>query len=96
MDLAGYTASLQETASGIAVVRSQEITKDFLDEIHNERGAKANIKRGEFDRVAAVPTSLVDLWLAQGVPFFDLTAREVVQRLERDSLHAFITTEGRV
>ena len=86
-------ADLIDEVGEFAVVRQQAITKDFLDELHSERMAKAHLRYGEHNRVAAVPTMLVDLWLNQGVPFYDLTAREIVQRLERDNLHAFITTD---
>lgn len=80
----------------LAVVRSQEITKDFLDDIHSERMATRELRTAEHQRVASVPTSLVDSWLCQGIPFWDLSAREIVRLLERDNLTAFITTDKAV
>ena len=85
-------ARIVEAGGTLAVVRSQEITKDFLDDIHSERMATTEMRTAEHQRVASVPTSLVDSWLAQGIPFWDLSAREIVKRLERENLTAFITT----
>lgn len=89
-------ARLVPTGGTLAVMRSQEITKDFLDDIHSERMATRDLRTAEHQRVASVPTSLVDSWLAQGIPFWDLSARQIVRQLERDNLTAFITTDKAV
>lgn len=89
-------ARLVDEGGTLAVVRQQEITKDFLDDIHSERMATRELRTADHQRVASVPTSLVDSWLSQGIPFWDLSAREIVRRLERDNLHAFITTDKAV
>lgn len=88
--------AIREEAGQRLVVRSQEITKDFLDDLHNERMAKATMKRGDHDRVASVPTALIDSWLARGIDFWSMSAREVVQLLEKEDMRAFITATGRV
>ncbi len=80
----------------LVVIREQEITADFLDTLHSERMAKAHMRSSEMEHVASVPTSLVDLWLCQGIPFYQLTPREIVRRLKDDGLDAFITTDKAV
>lgn len=87
---------IEESAGSLLVVRQQEITKDFLDELHSERMAKTALRTSDHNRVAAVPTSLVNLWLAQGIPFWDMTAHEVAQKLRNDGLHAFLATDAAV
>lgn len=96
---ATFTESLARVVqqdSGFAIVREQEITADFLRELHDERAASRSMRAGEHERVASVPTGLIDSWIAQGIPFWDLSARQIVRQLERDNLGAFITTDRAV
>lgn len=81
---------------GRGIIRCQEITKDFLDDLHCARAASRDRKAAEMERVAAVPTSLVDNWLARGLPFWEMSSRAIVDQLDRDNLQAFISTEKRV
>lgn len=96
MKLINNEPSFGENADGLFVKTEQVITDEFLNSLHSERMAKAAVRHGEMNRVASVPTHVIELWLRQGVDVWNLTAREVVQRLERENLHAFITTNGRV
>jgi hypothetical protein len=96
MRLIDNEPSFGQNADGLYVCHTQTIPSDFLDSLKSERNAKMNLRKAEFERVASVPTGVVELWLRQGVDVWNLTAREVVQRLERENLHAFITTNGNV
>lgn len=81
-----------ENADGLFIRHSQTITDDFLDELKSERHAKAALRAADYDRVASVPTSVVELWMRQGYDFYRMSAREIVNKLNADNLGAFIST----
>jgi hypothetical protein len=58
---------------------TQEIPMDFLDSLQSERMASAAVRAGELHRVASVPTSVVEIWLRQGLDIHKMTAREIVR-----------------
>jgi hypothetical protein len=88
--------SFGTNADGLYVCHQQAITSDFLDRLKSERFAKAALRHGELNRVASVPTHVIELWERMGRDWKNASPREVVQWLERDNLQAFITTNGRV
>lgn len=81
---------------GFAIVRSQDISDDFLKTLASERHAKTSVRAGEMSRVASVPVVVWEVWMRQGRDPINATAREIVQWLEKDNLQSFITTPGRV
>lgn len=78
------------------IIRTQEITKDFLDGLHNDRIASRQVKAAENEKVASVPAVLVDLWMHQGFDFWNATASQIIAKLRRDDLHCFLATEKAV
>lgn len=85
-----------DSPDGVLIRHDQVITGEFLDSLHSERLAKATMRSREFNRVASVPTSVVELWLRQGRDFWNATPHEVVAWLVADGLDAFVTTPKRV
>lgn len=85
-------ASFGDNADGLFVKHTQVIPQEFLDDLHNERTARQHVKHRELNKVASVPTHVVELWLRQGRDVWNSTPRQIVQWLEQDNLHAFITT----
>jgi len=75
---------------------TQEIPMDFLDGLQSERLASAAVRAGELHRVASVPTAVVEIWLRQGLDIHKMTAREIVAKLHRDGLDAFVTSNKRI
>ena len=75
---------------------SQEIPMDFLDSLQSERLASAAVRAGELHRVASVPTAVVEIWLRQGLDIHKMTAREIVAKLHKDGLDAFVTSNKRI
>lgn len=71
---------------------SQVIPQDFLDSLKSERLASAAVRAGEMHRVASVPTQVVEVWRRQGLDIHKMTAREIIRKLQKDGLEAFITT----
>jgi hypothetical protein len=96
MNLLDPTLDFKENTDGLLTIKRQEITDDLLDFIRDERHATASMRTRDYHLAASVPTHLVDLWLGQGIPFYEMTAREVVGKLRRDGLEAFIATSKRV
>ncbi len=83
---------------GLVVKKEQLITDRFLQHTADMRHASSSARAGEFHEVAAIPTVVVEQWLREG---FDITAKgvtahEIVTRLRRDNLTAFLTTNKRV
>lgn len=96
MRLLENDATWGQNADGLYVKRTQVIPQEFLDDLKSERAARSNQKHQELNLVASVPTHIVELWLRQGIDVWHMTAREVVQKLERDNLQVFVVTPGRV
>lgn len=85
-------SSFGSNVDGTFVHHKQVITDDFLETLKSERHAKAHMKHGEMNRVASVPTFLVELWQRQGFNIYEHSPREIVARLQAHDLQAFITT----
>jgi hypothetical protein len=84
---------------GLIVRKDQEITDEFLADIADKRHNSTSMATGWFHEVAEVPTGVVEIWQAQGFDIVkdrNIKARDIVARLRRDGLDAFITTNKRV
>ena len=75
---------------------TQEIPRDFLDSLQSERLASAAVRSRELHRVASVPTAVVEIWKRQGCDIHQMSARDILAKLHRDGLDAFITTNKRI
>jgi hypothetical protein len=75
---------------------TQVIDTELLDTLKSERLAKTALRSKDLDRVASVPTFVVELWNRQGYDFYHMSAREIVAKLNADDLGAFISTPKRV
>ena len=76
--------------------RTQDIPHEFLDGLRDARIASSNVREGEMMRVASLPVSLVELWLAQGFNVYREPNRTIVKRLREHNLEAFLATSKRV
>lgn len=96
MHLIDSNAELVSGVGELAIRRVQEIPDDFLESLKCERSAKAHMRAGEMNRVASVPTQVIDVWLRQGFDFWNAKPSEIVARLNAHDLGVFITTPKRV
>ena len=96
MNLIEPTVGIGENADGLFLHHEQAIPSTFLDDLKSERLAKAAMRCSEMERVASVPTFVVELWMRQGFDFYNATPREIVARLNANDLGAFVTTPKRV
>ena len=85
-------AAIRRNADGLYIFREQQITDDLLDELKSERLAKANMRKSNLNRVASVPTAVVELWGRQGLDFWRMSNKEIVARLNAHDLGAFVTS----
>lgn len=81
---------LDDVDNPVVVRHDQAITDDLLD--LNKEMREAPTK--EFNQVASIPVIIVEKWMREGFNIFDpnITAREIIARLLREDLSAFITT----
>lgn len=76
--------------------RTQDIPSEFLDGLRDARIASSHVREREFMKVASVPVSLVELWLAQGFDVYREPARAIVRRLREHNLEGFLATSKSV
>ena len=86
----------KSNVDGLYLLHEQAITSEFLEQCKDMRSAQEDHRKRELNQVASVPTHVIEIWLRQGVDVWNMSPREVVQRLDREGLNAFITSPGRV
>ncbi|MES1994445.1 MAG: hypothetical protein V4457_12850 [Pseudomonadota bacterium] len=96
MKLLDANTAINANVDGLYQEHTQAIADDLLDNLKSERHAKAALRSGDYDRAASIPTFVVELWIRQGYDFYNMTAREIVAKLNADNLGAFIATPKRV
>lgn len=96
MRLLDSETSFGSNADGLYISYEQAIPSEFIDSLKSERAAKEHLRAAEMDRVASIPTAVVEIWLRRGIPFYQMSAREIVARLSAEGLDAFISTPKRV
>lgn len=97
MQLRDIRTDALEDSDGYTFVNTQDIPKAYLDELADYRKAQTRMQRcREYHRVASIPVIIVHEWLKDGFDVFRASAKEIIKRLHRDNLTAFITTEKRI
>ncbi len=96
--LADVDWSIGEHVDGLFIRKDQEITDEFLDDLKDRRFASSSVREKDYMHVASIPTAVVEKWAREG---FDIlkgkfTAREIVDRLRKENLEAFLATNKRV
>ena len=83
---------------GVFRKHTQQISNQFLNSIKEQRNSSKNKREGEFMSVAQIPTIVVEQWMREGFDIFsgEHSAAEIVKRLKRENLEAFLTTEKSV
>ena len=83
---------------GVFRKHTQEISQSFLDNVAEQRNRSREQRENEFMSVAQIPTIVVEQWMREGFDIFsgEHSAAEIVKRLKRENLDAFLTTEKSV
>lgn len=83
---------------GVFRKHTQQISQSFLDNVAEQRNRSREQREKEFMSVAQIPTIVVEQWMRDGFDIFsgEHSAAEIVKRLKRENLDAFLTTEKSV
>ena len=83
---------------GVFRKHTQQISNQFLNSIKEQRNSSKSKREGAFMSVAQIPTIVVEKWMREGFDIFsgEHSAAEIVKRLKRENLEAFLTTEKSV
>lgn len=76
------------------VMAHQEIPDEFLRGLRAERDHQDSKFAADDIKVASIPVAVVDHWFREGFNIWDknTTVREIVARLQKEDLTAFLTT----
>lgn len=90
--------TLRDEFGNLTIRKDQEITDDFLTDQRDARFNSAARREGEFMEICALPTIVVEQWKRQGFDIYapGVRAKDIVARLQRDNLTAFLSTNKRV
>lgn len=88
----------EDQDQALVVKREQHIPQSFLDRLKTERDGSANERMGDYVKVASIPTAIVEHWMREGFNIYDKNVKgaDIVARLKRESLDAFLTTTKKV
>ena len=81
-----------ENSEGLVIEKYQEIPQSFIDGLRAEKANSKSVREGEMMRVASIPVVVIDKWISEGFDFQNATAKEIVAKLHRENLDAFVTT----
>jgi methyl coenzyme M reductase alpha subunit len=88
---------LIESVGDRAIKRTQLIPQSFIDDIKRERADSITTPAGDtLYRVARIPTVVIDKWYREGFDYQRASAREILAKLAKDQLDAFIATKKRI
>jgi hypothetical protein len=94
-----YTDSVEGTR--LVIKRTQDIPDEHVATLKREKIDTLHSPTGDFYRVASIPTSIVQKWAREGFVLEDVLKqgpnglRDILKRLNKESLDAFITTRKR-
>ena len=96
--IADVNWGIGENVDGLFIQKGQEITDEFLQELADSRFDSKNPAR-EYHRVASIPVGVVEKWMREGFNILtdkNITPAQIVARLKKEGLDAFIATNKRV
>ena len=69
----------------------QDIPDWYIQKLKDQTEAQASTPGKEMRRVASIPEAIVHAWTKQGFDIYTASAQEIVARLQKEDLGAFIT-----
>ncbi|MBK3774759.1 hypothetical protein GAY31_11390 [Azospirillum brasilense] len=87
-----------KTDVGDLLVKKSQVINDGLIEFCKEARLDSNRHAGDMHLACSVPTIVVEKWLREGFDIYapDVTAAQIVARLKRENLDAFVATNKRL
>lgn len=94
-NLVGIDTNFGENADGLFRKHSQNISQAFMDDVRDARNASANEPIGNFQRVASIPTIVIEKWMREGFNIYDpnVNGKDIIKRLKAENLDGFLTTD---
>jgi hypothetical protein len=82
----------------LVIKRTQDLGSHFLSNLASQRIESANSRMGDFHHVAAIPTSVVEQWMAEGFNIFDknVELKDVLKRLQSLDMEGLMATSRRI
>lgn len=80
----------------LVIKHTQEIPDEHIATLKRDKIDTLHTPTGDFYRVASIPTSVVDQWLTEGFDIHKEPLRDILNRLRKHDLDAFITTNKRI
>lgn len=94
-NVSDVTARLIGSVSDLAIQRSQYIPDDFMDDLKEAKHLSSE-RAGAFHRVCSVPVAWVEKWRHEGFDIYKESAKAIIDRLKKEQLDHFITTNKRI
>lgn len=82
-----------EDADGLHLRRTQHIPDWYLDELRVERENSLSTPAGEMHRVASIPVVVLEEWHAEGFDYNRAPIEDILARLRKRELDAFVTSK---
>jgi hypothetical protein len=76
----------------LVIQRTHDIPDDHISQLKRDKIDTLHTPMGDWYRVASIPISVVQKWDREGFKIEDHNIHEVLKRLNKESLDAFITT----
>lgn len=76
----------------LVIKNTQDIPDEFLTALRHERMDSLHTPAGEMHRVCSIPTVVVDEWKRQGFDINVEPVTEIIKRLKKHDLDAFLTS----
>ena len=96
MQLIDAHSTFNEDMDGLILSSSQQIAGEHMDRLRAAKDASLDPLKSELNRVASVPTIVVERWMREGFNIYKEPARAILARLRNEGLDGFITTKRRI
>lgn len=91
-NLNDFKWEIGEHVDGLFMKKEQLIPDDFFEQTRDARFESSNNRMKDYHRFASIPVVVVEQWLREGFDVYKEPAKEIIKRLKRENLEAFLTS----
>jgi hypothetical protein len=84
------------TKPKLVIRHDQYIPDEFVSQLKRDKIDTLHEPTGDFYKVATIPVGWVNKWKRKGFDINTASAREILSRLRKEQVDAFITTNKRI
>lgn len=97
-NLVSFDEDHTDSAAGpqLIIKNEQVLPDEYISTLKREKIDTLHTPSGEFVRVATIPTSVVEAWQREGFDINNEPIRDILARLRKLDMDAFITTNKRI